>query len=700
MKQEVNYQFRQRMSAVHKPDRFDTAKVPVNEQTVVTSQWCITCPDNADKVLQNAVLDLEEYFAVSMGFALKVSHEKTQSKTIAYSIDPSLPEYSYRFRVAENRIDLIGCNSRMAAQAGYFLEDLMNLCEAPFLDPTDTVRTSLFNPRMVHSGYGLDMYPAEHLRSIAHTGISALLVFVTGIDTTPHGHQDFNDLCTRAAEYGLDVYAYSYLPSKLHPEDAEAEAFYEDLYGKLFDSCPLFKGIIFVGESCEFPSKDTHTMMVRRKDNRDKDGKPIIPWTKPYPGWWPCYDYAEFFELIGRIIRKRSPNADIVFWSYGWDDVPLEYKKALLDRLPKDITFQSTFEIGETIVREGVANFAVDYTLFTSGPSYCFSTEARLAKENNLRLYAMTNTGGLTWDIGVVPYIPAPYQWIKRYESMRHHSAVYGLSGTMDSHHFGIYPSFISDLAKWAFHTPYVDLHDILRKLAARDFTEDIADTVCEAYRLFSDGIYHLISTEPDQYGPCRIGPAYPFILFDHQDVQIPTVPFAHFGGNKITFPVYGNSSYLKPFDILTTQTGREKFDYEIKSFHVAETLYTQGCELLGQAVKDVPDRKKEDAERILALCKFIRNTIRTAVNVKEFYRLKYDLLDTHGESRNRMVSQMLAICKWERENALDTIPLVAFDSRLGYEPSMEYMCDPAHIQWKLQLLEEVIENELPKLIE
>ena len=391
MQKEINYQFRQRMSIVHKPDRYDPAKRPAEGQVAVTAKWQIVHPQDADTVLMHAARDLEDYFSVSMGLDLKVSRtEQPDRKQIIYGIDTSLPADSYCLNVTAQRIDLVGCNSRMAAQAGYFLEDLMNLEEAPFVTPMHAVRTSLFNPRMVHSGYGLDMYPTEHLIQIAHAGISALLVFVKDIDITPHGYHDFNDLCLRAAAYGLDVYAYSYHANKLHPEDEGAEAFYENLYGTLFDRCPYFKGIIFVGESCEFPSKDPHTMMVRRKDNRGPDGKPIIPWNKPYPGWWPCYDYAEFFALIQKVIRRHRPDADIVFWSYGWDDVPLAHKKALMDRLPKDITFQSTFEIGETIVREGIANFTVDYTLFSSGPSYCFSTEARLAKENGLRLYEWT----------------------------------------------------------------------------------------------------------------------------------------------------------------------------------------------------------------------------------------------------------------------------------------------------------------------
>jgi hypothetical protein len=60
----------------------------------------------------------------------------------------------------------------------------------------------------------------------------------------------------------------------------------------------------------------------------------------------------------------------------------------------------------------------------------------------------------------------------------------------------------------------------------------------------------------------------------------------------------------------------------------------------------------------------------------------------------------MIEICQDEVKNAEDTIPIVEFDSRIGYEPSMEYMTDRAHIEWKLDLLREVIERELPSYYE
>jgi hypothetical protein len=431
--------------------------------------------------------------------------------------------------------------------------------------------------------------------------------------------------------------------------------------------------------------------------DEDENGKPIIPWTKPYPGWWPCYDYAEFFARIQKVIRRRRPDADIVFWSYNWSSTPAENRKALIDTLPKYITLQATFEMGEFVVRDGITNRTSDYTLFSHGPGYYFCTEARFAKENGLRFYSMTNTGGLTWDCGVVPYIPAPYQWMKRYIEMRHAHTTYGLSGTMDSHHYGFSPSFISDLAKWAFHAPYVDLDEALRKIAARDFSKEVADEVCEAFRCFSDGTYHHISNDDDQYGPCRIGPSYPFILFENQDVKIPTVPYSHFGGNRITFPIYGKAWGI---DALGDDERKAKYDYEIYSFRIAEGLYSKGCEMLKAAIEKIPERKKENANRILALCLFYRNTLRTAIGVKEFHKRKYILLEKHGEERNRIVNEMIELCRSEIENARDTIPLVEFDSRLGYEPSMEYMTDRAHIEWKLALLNELIEKELPSYYE
>ncbi len=702
---ELNYEFRKRYSIVHREDRRDYTKKCPEGQIEVTSDWCITLPDKASAVLCNAARDLEDYFFTSMGVSLKVIRERewngTQKK-IAYGEDPSIKAYSYRFAVAENEIVLCGTDDRMAAQAGYFLEDLMNLSEGPFVEACDYVRTSMFNPRMVHSGYGLDMYPTEHLLNIAHAGISSILVFVNDVDITPHGYHDFNDLCYRAAQYGVDVYAYSYLANKMHPDDEGAQEFYENLYGTFFDRCPGFKGVVFVGESCEFPSKDEHSKGIRRLDNIGPDGKPLVKNDKPHPGWYPCYDYKDLMEMISKIILKRKPDCDIVFWSYNWNRADAAARKALIDTLPKELALQATFEMGSTIERDGHSLRVADYNLFFPGPSTYFTSEAEFAKENGLRFYCMTNTGGRTWDFGVTPYEPAPYQWMKRYEGMIQAHEHLGLCGTMDSHHYGFTQSFISDLAKWAFHYPRVDLDATLKRIVARDFSEECTDEVCCALKMWSDAIGHVIPTNHDQYGPCRMGPSYPFILFDHTDVQIPTVPYAHFGGNKISYPVYGFSTLRGEWwtGIIDTEENRKKFNYEIENLRQARDLFNAGCKIIREVIDRIPARKREEAMRTYGIAKFMANTAETAANAKSFFFRKKQLEDESipTEEYNRLLDELHEICKQELENAIATIPLVEFDSSLGYEPSMEYMCDAAHIEWKIALLRDVIEREIPSL--
>jgi hypothetical protein len=154
---------------------------------------------------------------------------------------------------------------------------------------------------MIHSGFGIDQFPDCHLRDIAHSGMDAILVFTKDVNTTTCGFLDFNELIVRAAKYGIDVYAYSYMKSKFHPLDDGAEAFYESTYGRLFEKCPGLKGIVLVGESVGFPSRDP---MVNRK-NSDLSSR-----------FWPCNDYPEWLECIKKTVRRYNEKADIVLFGH------------------------------------------------------------------------------------------------------------------------------------------------------------------------------------------------------------------------------------------------------------------------------------------------------------------------------------------------------------------------------------------------
>ena len=74
----------------------------------------------------------------------------------------------------------------------------------------------------------------------------------------------------------------------------------------------------------------------------------------------------------------------------------------------------------------------------------------------------------------------------------------------------------------------------------------------------------------------------------------------------------------------------------------------------------------------------------------------KMNVADTK-ELLSGIYDQMESLLNEEVENVLDTIPLVEHDSSLGWEPSMLYMTDKWHLEWKIRQVRYVIDSELGK---
>ena len=684
---EKNYDFRKRMLEVHKKDR-RTAKPLGEGQIEIDGSWSISFPEESP-FLGGRAEDLRDYFSVSMGIDLKLS-QGVSDKVIIYETDSALSkDGEYKVDVSKDRIRLIGKDERAAAQAGYLLEDILSFEQAPYLNEGVTSRAPAFRCRMVHSGIAEDDYPDEHLNAIAHSGINTILLYVCGINKTDLHELDFNDLIARAAKYGIDVYAYSHMESKLHPDDEGAEEFYDRLYGELFRQCPGIKGVIFVGESTEFPSKDPRTSGMSWLKNRGPDGKRLI--NKPSPGWYTCSDYPQWMNLVKDTIRKVKPDADLVFWTYNLGGCPEKDRIELINNLPSDITLEcSRLEKGLSGIRQDVFVDVADYTSSFPEEGSVFTSEAIAASKKGMPVYTMTNAGGLTWDIGVVPYIPAPYLWAKRYEAMKRCSKEYGLCGSMDSHHYGFCPSIISELAKEYLDTEAPDGEKIIERLIVRDWGEENKEAVERAYRIFSDAVYDHITSNIEQYGPLRIGPAYPLVLFADEDIKLWSYPGARHHGNMICFPNYRKNAPLGKADY-----GR--FDKEIAAFKSCAERMISASDELFEIVKTLPENKRDDARRIAGVAQFVGRTYLTTYHVKRWYREKLSIKENDGDIAEH-IDELKRIGTLEIENVKAAIPLVEFDSRLGYEPSMDYVADRAHLEWKLEQVKRVLEEELPSI--
>jgi len=707
---ERNYQFRQRLNQVHAPNRRDIHAAPTANEWIIENGARIIVSASASTLIMNTARDLQDYLLTSMQVSTlliktanlaRVSKEQqsaiilgTRADLRALGGQVTRPS-SYRLLCASGRVIICGHDERGTSQGAFYLEDLMNLREAPILRDQDVVRTPLFSPRMVHSGWGIDQFPNSHLNAMAHYGYDSILVFAQGVDHTTQGYLDFNDLVERAAGFGLDVYLYSYLKSTKHPSDPDAAAYYDSTYGALFKACPRAKGVVLVGESVEFPSHD------QRTTGRPYDAPLVngLPPTKPSPGWWPCRDYPQWIAMVKKTIRKYSPQADIVFWTYNWGWAPEKDRLALLRALPTDITLLVTFEMFDQIRHENVTHVCVDYTLSYAGPGHYFKSEAAVAKQRHLRLYTMCNTGGLTWDFGVIPYEPAPFQWARRHAALHEARRRWNLSGLMESHHYGWWPSFVSELAKWSFWTPSPSVEVLARAIAQRDYGARAAPLVVKAWRDWSEAIRRdYTPTNEDQYGPFRVGPSYPLIFhpnlsksFSTKDLKIPSAWNAYFG-SRIVFSLY------QPFDDPRQSPGSCRVAVEIRALRRMAARWRSGLHSLEKALPRMPNYKRPAGDHLLNLGRFILNTINTVVNVKEWWMLNQRLLVTDQPRKlHAILDVMESLARREIENARATIPLVEQDSRLGWEPSMEYMTDAAHLRWKIAQVQAMLRSDIPQ---
>jgi len=122
------------------------------------------------------------------------------------------------------------------------------------------------------------------------------------------------------------------------------------------------------------------------------------------------------------------------------------------------------------------------------------------------------------------------------------------------------------------------------------------------------------------------------------------------------------------------------------------------GNECLEQALPLVPARKLPEARRLLGMNRFIVLTIRTTLHAKRWWLLKMRLgLEPDPVQAGALLDEMARLAAAEIANAEAAIPLVEADSRLGWEPSMDYMTDAAHLRWKIEQVQAVLEVEFPQ---
>ncbi len=686
LKPQNNYDFKSELLIIHEPDIRDQSAVKEQNEFEFFNGIKIFVKQNKSDVIMTAVRDFEDYLFTSQGVsAMVVKEEKGADVVIALGSNLGEADgyMGYKITTTKSGITLLGYDERGIAQGLYYLEDLMNIRKAPYIKVGEVARKALFSPRKTQSPFGMYEWNDTAFQILAHRGFDAIELWIKDPWTNKRGEWiDIRLIAERAKRYGIDVYLQLYSPHTAHPDDEGAQEFYDELYGTLFKVCPLLKGVTLVGEATNFASRDPNVGLSPHSKNFIDN----IPTGKISPGWYPCSDYPKWVAMILKSIRKYSSDAELAFCTYNWGFAPEEDRIKLIENLPDGITVLATWDMFQKR-KTGNSTFDIcDYSLSFEGPGDYFISEAKaVLKRKGIKMAAIANSSGRTWDFGTVPYEPMPEQWIKRYKNMQKAHDELGLCSILENIHYGFHPSFITDLEKQAFFTPVESLEQTLLNILARDFGKDNLKKVKSATELFSEAITHYVPTNEDQYGAFRVGPSYPLWSGDLAGLpssipnggKMPNRPHAMFG-NGVYFGVYTTDNEGR-----NSLPGVRIYD-EIKATKKVEELLDKGIGVLESI-----ENPNEKLERLILLAKFMRNSCRTVINVKEHYIINQQLSIVGDKIKaNELIDKMESILLRERENVLDTIPIVRLDSRLGWEPSMDYTTDEKGLNWKLRQLD------------
>ncbi|MFA7636638.1 MAG: hypothetical protein WCX81_02640 [Monoglobales bacterium] len=669
---EKKFEFRKKLLQVHKENVINPGINPCEDELTITDQTIISLPEGADEVVLTAAVDFIDYLFTSMNLSAAIG----KNGLIEIKIDNSKVTGYKAFEIeVSNKIKINASDSRGAAQALYYLEDLMSERKAPFIKKETARKISAFAPRIVNTGYARNGFPNEYLARIAHAGIDGIMFGISGMNLSNLNHLgdvylDFFDIVRRAKKYGIDVYFLSKIPSLYHPDSDEGRAYYKNTYGEIVKSCPDIKGIILVGEAIGFPSRDKRTTGIDRYKSPDK-----IPSEKPSPGTYPCDDYCKLANIIRDVTRPHNPDIDIILWSYNWWSQEDDIKLDLIDSLDKDISFLSSFEVGDTYEMDGITKLCCDYTISKAEYGHGFATEAARAKERGLRLYSQTSTTGVTWDFGTIPYIPAPYKWIKRYKSIFEAKEKFGLAGFIECWTPGFYPSIITELTKKCYMDETPDYEKNLKKILDKNYGTN-ADTVDRALKIWSDATDYIHASYDEQYGPLRVGTAYPLCLF-----SAITPPGAS--------PWYSTMHGVGASGFQTIYTVRD--GVETEHWKKMSALMKEGADIL----KTI-ENPSDEIQNLENLGRYIYHCVETVINVHRWHKNRALLLSEPNKNTIvEIVKELEIIAADERENALSSIDCVRKDSRLGWETCDGYVGGEEAILWKVKHIDYTIRAEL-----
>jgi hypothetical protein len=131
----------------------------------------------------------------------------------------------------------------------------------------------------------------------------------------------------------------------------------------------------------------------------------------------------------------------------------------------------------------------------------------------------------------------------------------------------------------------------------------------------------------------------------------------------------------------------------ELKEIDIMKALFMEGIEILESI-----DAPNDRLLKLINMGKFMYRTCITGEHVKRMFILTQKLnIEPDKKAALELLDEIELLLLKEKENVEKRIPIVQVDSRLGWEPSMEYQGDEKCLEWKLRQLSYDLTYTLPK---
>jgi hypothetical protein len=734
-----------------------TAKV---DDVSVDSTWSIYAPDRSLPGIEVAEQDLCAFLSAEFGIDVEASEQESGKHRICLSVvgaswSGGETEGSFRIRVNQTSV-LVEAATGIGVLHGVFhLEDLMRERGAPIVRPGVVEREPIFHRRIHRStlspfhveeaaGYtgapyerrtffgkpiiyeaygeedaGLRGYYADHvLLGLARHGFNGIWIrgslrklTKTKLFPSEDGYPDralpaIQDLCRRAANYGIHVYLYFNEPMgvpdadpffETHPNargskvrhyqevrclctsDPDVLDYLEEGMAYLCSHVPELAGSILISAS-EYPSHCWCHVRPGAVDGLEGYIREGLLCER-CAGRDPRDIVVEVIGALHKGMKKVKPDGELIAWNWSWNLYEPDPQPELLSRLPEDVIVMGDFERGMPTRALDMEYRNEEYSLKLIGPSKRFEGVLDRQRQNGMPTYAKLQMG-TTHENGTVPYLP-----VLQSIGMKHRVlSELGVAGIMTCWNFGNMVCVATEAANafsWVPQDESVD--DVLKRVAARHVGNEIAPVLVGAWQMMFDGLVEAFpGTNPlTYYSPMTRGPAFPW-TFDRVNEIFPpswlTVPDARADDMKNWLSVFGPDGVKRCMARL-------------------DECWSEAISRMEEALVRARGSGKIALELEIGVARMCVIQFRSTGGIIEFLTARDGYLDGTEETiKMECLDRLEAAVREERENATDALPLVDADPRLGFHAEGHtYLFNRELIEEKIGQLDEMLDVRIPQ---